>query len=901
MPVANLEIFLFRRDAGNASVRYGIELRFAAAGSENEKAASGATPLDTDDPEFRARGLDPAAYGSYLADRLLAEPAIRSFFDQARAAAQAQDASLHIRLAVGADAAELHSLRWEMLRLPGGAPLSAATLTGEKLTFSRYLATLDWRPVRPRSAADIRALIVIADPSDAARFRLAPVNKAQELAAARAGLGDIPASELAKRGQVTLNNIVAALRDSYDILYLVAHGMLVDGEPWLFLEKEDGSADRVPGRELAIRIPELEDRPRLAVLISCQSAGTGTARAHAAETASREDGILAALGPQLAEAGVPAVIAMQGNITMQTAAAFMPVFFRELRRDGLADRAMAVARGAVRDRPDWWMPVLFTGLKGGRIWEPAGPDTQMLDAAIANRVFVDRATTLYAQIRHLTSPGLRALLAVEELPGISPANIRSKQFELDFPLDARGAVQPMDIQLAVRAPDFDPPYQQQPLRVHPQKDSELRQFQLTPKKPGVLHVMLEVLRQDGSTSSRALQTECSRSSAEVREEKLVFRVFSIPLLTINRSYRVTTVEDAHPILETNPSELRPPQPDSRPPGAQIDVNQRVSGDVSGEVTGVKVGTIQGPVSFQGPVTLNFTNLPPALAELRPTAGPTVDDLSQPVIKTKSFEPVTVPIPAGPFLMGTAQGSGAPAWEMPRQTLLLPDYRIGKYPVTNAQYLAFVRDKRIAVPPEAGWELAAVGQVPPAGRENHPMVGITWDDAVAYCRWLSDKTGRIYRLPSEAEWEKAASWGTEVDKETGRQVDKEKKRRYPWGDTFDATKCNTAESGIGTTTAVGAYSDKGGDSPCGAADMAGNVWEWTSTRWGTERSQPQYAPPYDPGDGRENQDKDEPFREYRIVRGGSYQDGADRAICTARGRDAANKGDRRRGFRVAMDI
>jgi iron(II)-dependent oxidoreductase len=110
-----------------------------------------------------------------------------------------------------------------------------------------------------------------------------------------------------------------------------------------------------------------------------------------------------------------------------------------------------------------------------------------------------------------------------------------------------------------------------------------------------------------------------------------------------------------------------------------------------------------------------------------------------------------------------------------------------------------------------------------------------------------------------------------------------------------------ESGIGTTTAVGAYSDKGGDSPCGAADMAGNVWEWTSTRWGTERSQPQYAPPYDPGDGRENLTRDEPFREYRIVRGGSYQNGADRATCTARGRDAANKGDRRRGFRVAIDI
>jgi formylglycine-generating enzyme required for sulfatase activity len=342
--------------------------------------------------------------------------------------------------------------------------------------------------------------------------------------------------------------------------------------------------------------------------------------------------------------------------------------------------------------------------------------------------------------------------------------------------------------------------------------------------------------------------------------------------------------------------------EARPAGAQIDVNQQVGGGVSGEVTGVKMGTVQGDVNFLGPVTVTLPGMAAELASrLVPGAASSAEDLRHPVISRKPFEPDTVYVPTGPFLMGNAQGSGAPVWEMPEQTVTLPDYRIGKYPVTNAQYLAFARDKRIAVSPEAGFELAPVGQVPPAGRENHPMVGITWDDAVTYCRWLSDKTGRIYRLPSEAEWEKAASWGTEIDKGTGRQGDKERKRRYPWGDAFDATKCNTAESGIGATTAVGVYSAKGGDSPYGCADMAGNVWEWTSTCWGAERSQPQYAPPYDPGDGRENQDQDEPFREYRIVRGGSYQDAADRVTCTTRRCEAADNRSPRRGFRVVMDV
>ncbi|MCB0152816.1 MAG: SIR2 family protein, partial [Caldilineaceae bacterium] len=95
--------------------------------------------------------------------------------------------------------------------------------------------------------------------------------------------------------------------------------------------------------------------------VSCQSAGSGD------EPTTQDDGVLAALGPRLAEAGVPAVIAMQGNLTMQTAAEFMPVFFSELRRDGQVDRAMSVARGAVRERPDWWMPVLFMRLRSGRI------------------------------------------------------------------------------------------------------------------------------------------------------------------------------------------------------------------------------------------------------------------------------------------------------------------------------------------------------------------------------------------------------------------------------------------------------------------------------------------------------------------------------------------------------
>ncbi|HEX5690098.1 MAG TPA: CHAT domain-containing protein, partial [Roseiflexaceae bacterium] len=154
------------------------------------------------------------------------------------------------------------------------------------------------------------------------------------------------------------------MRDGSDILYLVAHGTVKDGEAYIWLENDEGGVGRISGTELVERIQSLSDRPILVVLASCQSAGAG-----------QTNGVLAAIGPRLAAAGVAAVLAMQGNISMQTVADFMPVFFRELRRDGQIDRAMAAARASVLDRPDWWMPVLFLRVQNGRLWS-AAPEAQ---------------------------------------------------------------------------------------------------------------------------------------------------------------------------------------------------------------------------------------------------------------------------------------------------------------------------------------------------------------------------------------------------------------------------------------------------------------------------------------------------------------------------------------------
>jgi hypothetical protein len=363
---ADLEIGLHRRDAEN----YGVELRFIHPQGDADVRLLGAVPafVQFDLDRLRESAVDADAYGQMLTDSLFANSEVREAFLQARSSAQSLDLPLRLRIFVGPSAPELHGLRWETLRDPqDGSHL----VIGEHLLFSRYLSSLDWRPVGLRPRADLAALVVVANPQDVADWQpggqpLAPLDVEGELERARAGLAGSSVTSLAAGGSATLERITAELREGADVLYLACHGALLEGEPHLWLEDEDGQADVVAGTELVTRLREMRQRPRLVILASCQSAGRGDS------ARSDDGGALVALGPRLAEAGIPAVIAMQGNVTMQTVAEFVPAFFRELQRDGQIDRAMAVARGTVRERADWWVPTLFMRLKSGRLWYAPG-------------------------------------------------------------------------------------------------------------------------------------------------------------------------------------------------------------------------------------------------------------------------------------------------------------------------------------------------------------------------------------------------------------------------------------------------------------------------------------------------------------------------------------------------
>ena len=167
---------------------------------------------------------------------------------------------------------------------------------------------------------------------------------------------------------------------------------------------------------------------------------------------------------------------------------------------------------------------------------------------------------------------------------------------------------------------------------------------------------------------------------------------------------------------------------------------------------------------------------------------------------------------------------------------------------------------------------------PAEKDKHPVINVSWNDAIAYCTWLSKVSEKPYRLPTEAEWEKAARG--------------EDGLIYPWGNVFDSRNANTWWTSIGDTSEVGQFSLHG-DSPYGCADMIGNVWEWCND-WCVEDE-------YENRAGKIVKDpQGPPSGPYCVLRGGSFETGLGLTRCAYRhGSWPSNFGKLKPGFRVVL--
>ena len=233
---------------------------------------------------------------------------------------------------------------------------------------------------------------------------------------------------------------------------------------------------------------------------------------------------------------------------------------------------------------------------------------------------------------------------------------------------------------------------------------------------------------------------------------------------------------------------------------------------------------------------------PAQTPIKVLATPTAvppPPTPTPLPTEEAEEEVMVAIPAGEFLMGSDQEA-----ERPPHTVSVDAFEIDKFEVTNEEFERFVT--------ETGYETGAEKAGEPQtwrtyaeGNPRHPVVKVTWNDAVAYCEWAEK------RLPTEAEWEKAAR-GTEG-------------YIYPWGNEWDPTKANTKDGGRRGTTVVGSFPE--GGSPYGVIDMVGNVREWVSD-WYKAYPGSDYESPY--------------FGEkYRVIRGGGWFEETELATTTQR--------------------
>jgi hypothetical protein len=193
-------------------------------------------------------------YGQILTEAIFGDPEIKHAFTKAQASAQSLGLPLRVRLFIDPDAGKLHNVRWETLQ----DPVNGTPLTINDTLFSRYLTSPDFRSIRWRSKGDLSALVVIANPSNLSEYNLAAIDFQNELDHARLGFKKIPMMMIPDPGngqRATLRNIIANLRDhEHDILYLVCHGAIVNQEPWLWLEDNEGKVFRTSGQEFVQQI-----------------------------------------------------------------------------------------------------------------------------------------------------------------------------------------------------------------------------------------------------------------------------------------------------------------------------------------------------------------------------------------------------------------------------------------------------------------------------------------------------------------------------------------------------------------------------------------------------------------------------------------------------------------------
>ena len=325
--------------------RYLVSARLSPA--DGTPALLADTEVAIDETVLLSLASDARAYGRALTEMVFQSP-LQSAWQRALGYHNAAAVPLHLRLSCDAATKNLQALRWETLADPRDPSRFLALSTG--ICLSRTLdATEPSPPPGPPSPA---LVALVAAPHDAARFNVAPINAAGYVDAIKAFCARRPHTLLVRdlgSSPPTRENLLRALRVCPGYVYLVARSVSANGELHLWLEDDTGLGHRLPGSEFVRQIADLPQRPELIMLMVCRGAGL-----------SHSDGWLNTLGARLVQAGVPAVLAMQGDLSLSAANQLGRALFHELDQQRPIEQAVAIAREAIAETDEWWLPVLFT-------------------------------------------------------------------------------------------------------------------------------------------------------------------------------------------------------------------------------------------------------------------------------------------------------------------------------------------------------------------------------------------------------------------------------------------------------------------------------------------------------------------------------------------------------------
>lgn len=645
--------------------------------------------------------------------------ALRRSLDAADAKAKH---GLRIRLRL-ADAPELLDIPWEYLYDPTLRRFFCHSVSTPLVRYPQQP-----RPVVPLTVTPpLQLLVMISNPSDVAVLDVE--DEWGKTAGALEPLVDQGLIQLTRLERATLATLQRQLRQgNYHIFHFVGHGGIDrrSGERVLYLEDEVGHAHPVGGDHLGTLLRDHRSL-RLALLNACEGA-----RADASDP-------FAGVAQHLVYQGIPAIIAMQFEITDSAAITLAKEFYEALADGYPVEAALAEARKAIfvmGNDVEWGTPVLYSRANNGLLFrvDASAPPTDV------------------------------------NLPGRSNA----------APHNTKEPAAPSQKTAA------DPPIHAAP--TGPVVRDEER---IATEKAAAERVAKRIFQDEAGKAERkpAGHVIDSARNQPVSHNRGWWRVLLVIVCVILVGYLSLVGLNSY------------------------QQNQRNSAATATQQAKYAAATAQAPTAH-ATATAIAQSVATAMLQNAPELRPLLD----------RFGMQFVPIPAGEFLMGSPDGVGD-SDEHPQFTMTTDAYWIGLTEVTNAQYGYFMNANGYANKDwwtEAGWAWRTENNISAPGYwndskwngANQPVVGISWYEATAYTTWLAAETGLAIRLPTEAEWEKAARG---ISGQT-----------YPWGDTWPTAQLLNYKSNVGYTTDVGSYPS--GASPYGALDMGGNVWEWTATQW-----------------------------------------------------------------------